>query len=181
MRPCLAVATGILGVHRGDPGRLRNRPTAAGPDVPDQTTLFALLQSDPWSGSGTHPRSRQQIKAAGYLNPQGPLGLAWGRPTPSPPSLAAPAARLQPRFRCGDGLILSEGKVAGISSFTRSFRRHVDEHSLTAKQQLLDVNFCQSDVLCRCLDGTERSVGIPLPFTGDFEPAGGKIAPVERF
>ncbi len=41
-----AVVTGVLGVHRECSGRLRSAPPPQSPCF-DQTTLFALLQSDP--------------------------------------------------------------------------------------------------------------------------------------
>jgi hypothetical protein len=44
LEPCSAVVTGILGVHRGVPGRFRIAPPPQRPCI-DQTTLFALLQS----------------------------------------------------------------------------------------------------------------------------------------
>ena len=47
LEPCSAVVTGVLGVHRGVPGRFRSAPPPQD-RCPDQATLFAFPQSDPF-------------------------------------------------------------------------------------------------------------------------------------
>src|SRR5687768_12944181 len=92
LEPCSAVVTGILGVHRGVPGRLAECPTAAEfQSRPDHALRVSPVElrrprtTDAWP--------RQQIKATAYLCPSDLPGLAWCGPTSEPPSLAAPITR----------------------------------------------------------------------------------------
>ena len=48
LEPCSAVVTGVLGVHRGSPGRLDRNAPPPQDRCPDQATLFAFPQSDPF-------------------------------------------------------------------------------------------------------------------------------------
>ena len=61
LEPCSAVVTGICGVHRGAPGRLRIAPPPQG-SCPDQTTLFAFLQSNPFGGAEHEPLHGSKLR-----------------------------------------------------------------------------------------------------------------------
>ena len=67
---CSAVVTGILGVHRGVLGRLRIAPPPQD-RCPDQTLLFAVLQSDPGGGAEHEPLHGSKLR----------LRVTWARKT----------------------------------------------------------------------------------------------------
>ena len=92
LEPCSAVVTGVLGVHRGVPGRLAECPTAAEfLSRPDHALRASPVELG-WPRT-TDAWPRQQIKATGYLGPSDLPGLAWFEPTSEPPSLVAPITR----------------------------------------------------------------------------------------
>ena len=64
LEPCSAVVTGICGVHRGVPGRLRIAPPPQD-RCPDQATLFALPQSDPGGGVEHEPLRGSKLRRRG--------------------------------------------------------------------------------------------------------------------
>ena len=61
LEPCSAVVTGVLGVHRDSPGRLRNAPPPQSANR-DQTTLFAFLQSHSFDHSRLTPGHGSKLR-----------------------------------------------------------------------------------------------------------------------
>ena len=139
-----AVGTEVLGVHREGSGRFRNAPPPQGPCF-DQTTLFALLQSDPFERTQqSSARGSKLRRQATWTCRTFPAWPGARRHVPHPASLPQ---LLVCNLACGAamGSVYSLCKGRGISA--RDFWQasewiwRFDERCLTQNQRRLGLSF----------------------------------------